>query len=174
MVKLSEITRIPQQPYKTANVEGHKLLYQQFANDFFFVIVVDNEMVAFAKAVQILQPKALVINRTFVVPKWRNRGFITSLHRTLRGNGNSIISDVELSPESISIWKKLSQYYSVKVIDALTGEIKRDSKLADFELANSSNERLMLEQYRLFGKPVTECGYGLLRETSIFLGTDCP
>jgi GNAT superfamily N-acetyltransferase len=188
-MRLHEIRLIPKQPddnpfdldvlvhlrpYKNANVEGNKLLFTQHGDDLFFVIRVGEEAVAFAKATSISEPReALVINRTYVVPAWRNKGYMTALYRTLRGNGNVIISDIDLSPESISIWKKLLARYTVHIIDARSGAIKRKASLDDFD-NDSADERLMLEEHTLFGKPVSESGMGIIRETEIFIGTNAP
>lgn len=189
-MKLNEIKKIPKQSddnpfdisaigklerYKNANVEGNELLFSQHGDEFFFIVKVDGIMVAFLKATEVKEPvKALQINRTFVIPSFRNKGYITALYRTLRGNGNKIISDIELSPESLSVWKKLSSYYSINVIDAKTGKELRKISDADFIKPNNENERLMIEEYMSFGKPVIECGFGLISETGIFLGTDTP
>lgn len=188
-MRLHEIRHIPKQsannpfdlkilsdlkPYKNANVEGNQLLFTKHGDELFFVIQVGTEMVAFAKATEILEPfKALVMNRTFVVPNWRNKGYMTALYRTLRGNGNVIISDVDLSPESISIWKKLLARYTVHIIDANSGTVKRKATLDDLD-SHNPDERLMLEQHQLFGKPALESGTGIICETQIFVGTNAP
>lgn len=189
-MKINEVKLLPKQgnhnpfdplvltdlkPYKNANVEGHELLFSKHGNELFFVVCCGNERVAFAKAVQIEVPiNALVIKRTFVIPHMRNKGYMTALYRTLRGNGNVIISDTDLSPESISIWKKLISHFNVHVIDAETGKIKRRARYSDVDTADDQSERLMLERYMQFGVPVQECGLGITKETEIFLGTDCP
>lgn len=163
------------QPYKNANVEGAALLFARYGRQLFFVVLHDGVQIAFAKATQIKKPiTALVINRTFVVPSMQNKGWITALYRTLRGAGNVIISDIELSPESISVWKKLIAHFSVSVIDAHSGIIKRQATIQDLDAADSVDERLLLDQYKLFGRAVLECGMGITRETEIFVGTQAP
>jgi hypothetical protein len=154
-MKLSEIIKVPQQsthgfdlekfknakPFKQAKVESYPLLFNNEGDDYFFTFKIDDENAAYMKAVHItdMSGEVFMVKRTFVVPKFRNKGLMTALYQTLHNQHIVLISDSELSPESISIWKKLNKHHEIKIIDRNTGEIRK-SYDEDFDPTDRSLE----------------------------------
>lgn len=66
----------------------------------------------------------LMIKRTWCEVSFRNKGIITNLYRFLYSDQRfALISDVEQSPESVTIWKKLSVLFGAEMIEIKTGDI---------------------------------------------------
>jgi hypothetical protein len=152
-VKLSEIVLVPQQQssgldhsefknlerFKKAKVEKYPLLFKKVGDTYFFALELDDKLRAFLVAEEISDIKnAIMIKRTFVTRSYRNLGLMTALYNTLNNQGFTLISDRELSPESISIWKKLKTIHPVKVINRDTKEIR--NLVAD-DFSPKSHER---------------------------------
>lgn len=139
-MKLAEIIARPQQAthgldltkfdkavqFKKAKVETFPLLCHQEGDDHFFTFEVDDMKAVFMKAVKIsdMPGNVLMVKRTYTVPKYRGKGLMTALYHTLHNQRFTVISDRELSPESIIIWKKLKQHGKVGVIDRNTGKVR--------------------------------------------------
>jgi hypothetical protein len=189
-MKLSEIIKVPQQPthgldltkfdnakqFKKAKVETFPLLYNQDGDDYFFTIEINGEKAAFMKAEKItdMAGDVLMVKRTYVMPKFRNKGLMTALYRTLHNQRFSIISDRELSPESISIWKKLKQHYKIGVLDRDTAEI-RSVEDGDFD---PKGEELEKDHFILEKMSRSDNGWGpsldnfVVEELNIFIKHD--
>ena len=66
----------------------------------------------------------LMIKRTWCDALFRNKGIITNLYRFLYSDQRfALISDVEQSPESVTIWKKLNALFGAEMIEIKTGNI---------------------------------------------------
>jgi hypothetical protein len=95
-----------------------------------------------------IRGELFVIQRTYIIPSERNKGHITSLYKALYSKYKlKLVSDVEQSPETISVWKKLMKELPVKVLDVKKKKILdlKDvpkNQLYDKELGL----RLILEQ----------------------------
>lgn len=85
--------------------------------------------------------KPVMIVRTWCEPKFRNNGIITNLYRYLYTELRfALISDILQTPETVSIWNKVRNYWPVKMIDINTGKIE---DIDDVRLY-SKNEKLAL------------------------------
>jgi len=171
-MKLSEVIKRPQQfshgldltkfdgavQFKKAKVEKFPLLYRQEGDDYFFTFEVKGKKVAFMKAVKItdLPGETLMIKRTWVTPENRNKGLMTALYRTLYHQRFKLISDLDLSPESFSIWKKLSKGEQVKILNQVTKKIRPVTN-DDF---NPKGEEAMLDHFILEDMTGWEHGWG--------------
>lgn len=179
-MKLQEIIKIPNQiehgfdiskfdkavQFKKVKVESYPLLAYIEGNDYFFVIITkEQEKIAFFKAIKIEEKinsrEAFIIKRTWVVPKFRNKGIATAFYKTLHNQGFTIISDLELSPESISIWKK----FGSEMINRDTKE-KRPSTPKD-------PWHFIYEGYRGFKGEHSPDNF-VIEDYHIFIGTNCP
>jgi hypothetical protein len=163
-MKLSEVILVPRQQssgldlskfnnlkrFKKAKVEKYPLLYKKSGETYFFALELDDKLRVFLVAKEISDIKnAIMIKRSFVDNSYRNQGLMTALYNTLNNQGFTLISDRELSPESLSIWKRLKSIHPVKVINRDTKEI-RDLSKDDF-LPNSDERELdhfILEERR--------------------------
>ncbi|MGI0075935.1 MAG: GNAT family N-acetyltransferase [Nitrosopumilaceae archaeon] len=103
---------------------------------------------------------ALYVKRTYVIPSYRNKGLITALYNTLYTTLKyKLVSDNEMSPESISVWKKLSKTLPVKVLNVKTKEVFDMKDIPDkniFGLTKDyENIRLILEKEEIVYKEVS-------------------
>lgn len=161
--------------FNHACVEKYPLLYVGTNTAYYFCIEVDNTKVAYliaAKSTYSGKP-CLNIKRTWVLPEYRNRGFMKALYNTLHNQGFVLLSDESLSPESISIWRALRNLHDVKVIDVQSSEITRPVADADFAIYNSDT-RFIIEQYTApvpskFGMPVNTLMNELLLEYEYYI-----
>lgn len=90
---------------------------------------------------------AVFIARTYTLPSYRNKGLVTSLYRALYSRMKYVlISDGEMSPETISVWEKLAASLPVKVVnmDSTTSQPLKDVPL-DQMVDGNEHIRLMLE-----------------------------
>lgn len=161
---LSEIERIPVMQDHGANVSkaiNIEIIKKKYLNDFYiergrvndqwvlFVRKLDgdrtdeHELVAFLvyQDIDDFKPKnghkLIMVVRTWCESDFRNKGIITNLYRFLYNELQfAVLSDVHQTPETISIWNKVREYWPVKMIDINTHEIKEidDKKLYDPEL----------------------------------------
>jgi hypothetical protein len=191
-MKLHEIIKIPQQvmhgfdlkkwddakQFKSAKVEKYPLHANVEGDDYFFCMIDSDtqEKIAFMKAIKIDGfSSALIIKRTWVEPEYKNKGLMTALYNTLHNQGFSLISDNQVSPESLSIWRKLHNQFgkSVKMIDADTHEPR---EITDADLTNpkpDEKEHLFFEGYTgAFG--VHHVDNFVMPEYSLFVNTDSP
>jgi hypothetical protein len=190
-MKLCEIIKLPRQlahgfdlkkwddtkQFKSAKVEKYPLYANIEGDDYFFCIVDPDsqEKMAFMKAIKVDGfNSALIIKRTWVESAYKNKGLMTALYNTLHNQGFSLISDSSVSPESLSIWKKLHSQFgkSVKIINADTHETR---EITD-DLINhrqDEKEHFFFEGYHgAFGVHHTD--NFTLNEYSIFIDTDSP
>jgi predicted GNAT family acetyltransferase len=159
-MKLDEIIKIPSQDhgikdltifdevvrFKHASVEKYPLLFKQDGDQYFFSIEIDNVKVAFLIAEKLsdfTDKETIMILRTYVVPEFRNKGLMTALYNTLRNQRFRIVSDLHLTPESMSVWKKLISGLGAEIIDKKTRKTRK-AKLQDLSIDDAS-KLLMLE-----------------------------
>ena len=162
-MKLREIVAVPQQDqhnirdmsvfdnvvqYHRVQVEKYPLLYNEDANAYYFCIEENNNKIAFivAEKNSFNNKQCIIIRRTWVNPSYRNKGFMKAMYNTLHNCGFVVLSDVELSPESISIWKALAISRNVKIIDTNTEEI-RDIVPDDYTTANMNTQFILEARY---------------------------
>jgi hypothetical protein len=160
-MKLNEIKKLPQQAthgldlckwdqavqFKSAKVEKYPLFANIEGDDYFFCMIDPDtlEKMAYLKALKIddLSKQAFLIQRTWMEPKYRNMGLMTALYRTLHNQGYSLLSDAELSPESLSIWKTFRP--NTKILDIKTKD-QRDITDQDMSMPLGINsERFFME-----------------------------
>lgn len=90
---------------------------------------------------------AVFIVRTYTLPSYRNKGLVTSLYKALYSRMKYVlISDGEMSPETIAVWEKLAAALPVKVVDmdSTTSQPLKDVSL-DRLVDGNERIRLMLE-----------------------------
>ena len=97
-----------------------------------------------------LNGPAFYIMRTYTQPQYRNKGLITALYSALyRKLKYKLVSDNEMSPESISVWKKLSKVLPVEVYNLSKKETSYMKDVSDEELfgmeKKHKNIRLVLD-----------------------------
>ena len=64
------------------------------------------------------------VRRTWVEPQWRNKGVMTSMYKNLVRKFNfTLISDIEFSPETESVWRKIFAALHPNIIDSPTSNI---------------------------------------------------
>lgn len=98
-----------------------------------------------------LNGPAFFIHRTYTIPSMRNKGLVSSLYSALYSKYHiRLVGDTEQSPETISVWKKLSQILPVKVFDPSKKQIVDLSTISDTDLYNPAlNLRFILEDMEL-------------------------
>lgn len=128
------------------HVEKYPLLYVATPDAYYFCIEEDDKNIAFVIAEKNVfnNKNCLIIRRTWVEPLYRNKGFMKAIYNTLHNCGFVLLSDIELSPESISIWKALAASRNVKIIDTSTEEI-RDIVPTDYT-KNDNKTQFILEK----------------------------
>jgi len=97
---------------------------------------------------EIIRGELFVIQRTYVIPTERNKGYITSLYKALYSKYKlKLVSDVDQSPETISVWKKLMKELPVKVLDVKKKKILDLKDVPKDQLYDKElGLRLILEQ----------------------------
>lgn len=106
-----------------------------------------------------LNGNAFFVSRTFTLPEYRNKGLITSLYVALyKKLKYKLVSDFEQSPESISVWKKISKVLPVKVLDFNTNQIYNMDDVPEDKIFGNKKEheniRLMIEHIEVFWENV--------------------
>ena len=87
---------------------------------------------------------AVFIVRTYTLPSYRNKGLVTSLYKVLYSRMKYVlISDGEMSPETITVWHKLAAALPVKVID-MDSTISQPLKDVPLDQIVDGNERIRL------------------------------
>lgn len=66
--------------------------------------------------------KTVKINRSWTPEEYRNKGYSTAIYDGLPRLGFRLISDLQLSSEAISVWKKLKTKREVQAFDTKTLE----------------------------------------------------
>jgi hypothetical protein len=155
LMKLAEVSKIPKQSnifqfehgvfdcatqFRKAKVEQYPLLCNEVGDSYFFVVQVNGENAAYMKAVKLDDIEGgIIIKQTWAPLKFRNRGLMTALYLTLHNQGFVLVSDSQLSPESISIWKNLRKHTNgIKVVDRDSGG-KRNAVDCDFDNPTHGN-----------------------------------
>jgi GNAT superfamily N-acetyltransferase len=189
---LGEVRRVPSQPhhaidikkftltrFRTARVEHMELHADKVDDEYLFAVLGDEgEYIAYAHALDIMDGPGgrptIQIRRTWVQPDRRGMGVMTALYNTLSNQGFVIISDSELSPESIAIWKKLRTYNTVKLLNNKTLEIESyDDKVFNDD-QDDPVYHLILESKVYggwFGKILNN---DRVQELHLYLDQDCP
>lgn len=169
-MKLDEIVKVPSQPgmgidlsyitnFKVVShphlkfLEDYTIEQGNSGDNYVFVVKKEDVIVAVMGTQMIRMeqnPKqVLQVKRTWCSPLDRNKSIITNLYRYVYNTLHfSLISDVVQSPESISIWTKLSTMWSVQMINTQTAEI---TPIDPTLLYGDRNYALILESdYMLF------------------------
>jgi hypothetical protein len=75
-----------------------------------------------------------MVVRTWCEKEYRNKGIVTNLYRFLYNDLQyALLSDVQQTPETLSIWNKVKEYWPVRMISLSTGKIEEidNTKLYD-------------------------------------------
>ena len=180
-MNLEEIIRIPKQSqhnikdmsvfnnvvqYKKVQVEKYPLLYREESGIDYFCIADNGTKFAYiiAQKNTYENKNCLIIRRTWVETVYRNKGYMKAMYNTLHNCGFVVLSDIELSPESISIWRALAISRNVKIIDIRTEEL-RAPKDSDYYTTNT-NTRFILEKIH---NGAIEDMSGILQEYQYFI-----
>jgi hypothetical protein len=120
---------------------------------------------------------AFIIRRTWTDPRYRNKGLVTSLYKALHAKMHyKLVSDIEQSPETISVWLKLSAVLPVKVLDLNNKEIKNLEDVSAEDLYKPSLElRLIIEQVQTSSDwivPEQPLLGGILEDHLVYTHTD--
>lgn len=100
----------------------------------------DNKLVAVIVAQEIddlktkHNHKPIMIVRTWCEKEYHNKGIITNLYRFLYNEMKfALLSDIQQTPETVSIWNKVREYWPTQMINLDTGEIQEidDKQLYD-------------------------------------------
>ena len=159
-MKLQEIIAIPQMDqhkikdmsifnnavqFKHACVEKYPLLYTEASNSYHFCIEDNGTKIAFiiAEKNTFAEQPCIIIQRTWVETKYRNLGFMKAMYNTLHNQGFVVLSDISLTPESLSIWKALAHRDLARIIDTNTEEIRKIEP-EDYTIQNN-HTRFILE-----------------------------
>ena len=111
-----------------------------------FAIEEDEKIVSYLAGTII--DKHFNIKRSFTNPKFRGKGYVTALYKSLFVNlGYILVSDSKLTPESISVWKKLGKLFphNIKVYDASTGEMLSFSDDETYDYYTDIKYKFILE-----------------------------
>lgn len=76
------------------------------------------------------------ISRTWVEQSHRNKGIMKSMYLALKSLGIVVVSDKQLSPESLKIWKWLCSNGHAFLVDFSSNELRRAVD-SDFTVENS-------------------------------------
>lgn len=164
-MKLEEITKVPQQPTPGFSLDDFNVDAKEQIGTAENIPIVkmrgvrDVDLVAYALVIDDrvasmivgklgdLDGPAFYIYRTYTLPDMRNRGLITALYKALYKKYNiRLVSDVEQSPETISVWKKLAGEFPVKVFDEKNRQLLDLRDVTDQQLYDPTQElRLVLE-----------------------------
>lgn len=86
-----------------------------------------------------LDGPAFFLTRTFTDISYRRKGFVFSLYKALYDKLHlNVVSDVELTNDSINVWKKLATVMNVEVLFPLKKEILPISEVTDNQLFDAS------------------------------------
>ena len=180
-MKLSEIIKIPSQDhgikdfsvfdkvirYKNSSVEKYPLLFNKVNDNFYFCFEVEGIKTAFMvveKLTDFTDKETITVQKTYVLPKFRNKGLITALYNTLRNQGFRIVSDLHLTPESRSVWKKLITNFGAELINKNTGE-RFKASIQDLEKDNE--EILLVMEHLGLNKPYVN--NDIVEELNLFI-----
>lgn len=162
------------QPFRTAKVETYPLWFAKKSEVILFSIkdgdvviasIVAREITGFGDSRETIQ-----IQRTWTDPRYRNKGFMTAMYNTLGNQGFRVISDLQLSPQSLAVWRKLGS--RVKMFNFLTKQVEPISQEIWNEPENKAHLYFVLEHslHPLAFNPCNRFVY----EYHKFLGEDCP
>jgi hypothetical protein len=163
-VKPEEITKIPQQPnsgFSLDDFDVGNMVHVGTAENIPLVLFnsTDGKYTCYALIQDDLPTATVVgrwgtlngpaffIERTYTVPTYRNKGMMTAMYKALYTKyGIRLVSDVEQSPGTITIWKKLADVLPVQVVDVVNKTIVPLATVNDIDLYDEPRKlRLMLE-----------------------------
>ena len=181
--QLSEIQKIPKMDdhgidfdkVKDVKIINHKYLDNYYIEQgklkdhlFFLVRLIDGDrtnghkLVAAVVCQEIddLQTKnghkPIMIVRTWCEKEYRNKGIITNLYQFLYNTLKyALLSDVRQTPETISIWNKVREFWPTRMINLDDGEIQD----IDDKILYDPSKRFVLIVERLKELPVTSPFY---------------
>lgn len=191
---LQEIVKVAQQPtdqidykyfpelqqFRKAKVENYPLFYAKQGDRYLFSIKDGDKVIASIMAMEITDfpggKEVVQIKRTWTDPQYRNTGLMTAMYRTLRKQRIAVISDAELSPQSIGVWKKLvDARYVSKMYNTQTQQLE---PLTD-EIWDEAEDKPAHLYFVLEGRGIHPFGFDdtdnfFLPEYCMFIGQDCP
>lgn len=118
---LSELIKILKNTKRT--IEGFKLYSAQFEDEIIFALVKDEQIfsVLVAKFIKDFpsdkKMKTIQLERTWTPPEQRNRGYSSALVSGLTKFGFRVVSNKQLSPQALGVWKKIKRVFNVKAFD---------------------------------------------------------
>ena len=138
-----------------AYVEHHPLLHVELDGLHYFCIR-DPEIIAavVCEPTEIADRHCLVITRSWVAPGYRNRGYMKALMWGIVHQRDTLASDSQLSPQSVSIWRELYRVKTAEIIDIATG-VRRPPVESDFVTDHVHTRFIMVPVPNRFWKPMT-------------------
>lgn len=181
-MKLNEITKIVQQPdpgFKESDFDIENAQQVTTAENFpvfklkskgnldpaleAYALKKDDRFVSFVVGKYgTLDGPAFFVQRSYTIPSLRNKGLATALYSVLyRRLHLKLISDVEQSPETVSVWKKLSKSLPVRVLDTKNQRSLELQDVPDKQLYDPELElKLVIENTHTLniqgGQPITD------------------
>lgn len=167
---------------KDVNIINHKYLDDYYIEQgkfkdylFFFVRLIEGDRtnghklvgVVVCREVDDLQTKnnhqPVMIVRTWCEKEFRNKGIITNLYRFLYNTLKfAILSDIEQTPETISVWNKVRDFLPTQMINLDTGETQD----VDDKILYDPSKRFVLIAERLKELPPTSPFYKVTQAPS--------
>lgn len=95
--------------YVNENLKFLILKSEPIVNTFCYKLTQSDEDIFYFIAIE--WENNLQVKRTWMKKTFRNKGIATQFYKKLFQDGFNLISDFELSPESVSIWKQLLTQY---------------------------------------------------------------
>jgi len=171
-MNLNEIIQLPRQTESGLALDAFKggkqinnkklmgiypILLKKHKSYLLFSVVDEGKHIAFlvGNLIKDFKVKTLQVKRTWVEPEYRNKGLMTNFYAMIFNLGFDICSDLELSPESMSIWQKIWNRCGddVKLYDAKTQKFSEiignieESKTQVFVWKHANNKSV-LETYK--------------------------
>jgi hypothetical protein len=123
------------------DVEGFPLYALQIDNDIVFAIKTNQDELlsilvgSIVTDFPIKTKKTIRIHRSWTPEPFRNKGYSTALYDGLPRCGYRLVSDLQLSPESISVWKKLMTKRTVTAYNCTTHQFTDENPLINDDIA---------------------------------------
>lgn len=110
--------------------------------------------------------KPVMVVRTWCEKEYRNKGIVTNLYRFLYNELKfAILSDIEQTPETISVWNKVREYWPVQMINLDTGETQD----IDDKVLYDQKQRFVLIVERLSELPQNSKFFKVMQRSSEIL-----
>lgn len=114
-------------------IEGYKLYSKWFGSDVIFALV-DKEILSVMVATLIpnfpsKDKKTIQTKRTWTPEQYRGKGYSSALYSGLPKMGIRVVSDAQLSPASLGVWKNLKKVWRLKAFDWDTNQFTDEDPL---------------------------------------------